>query len=175
MDPKFLRDVQDKGWWIEAVTQKTCLASCPVPGCGMMTQLRQGARVPPRAPGSDNTEVQVTDYEAVRVLLRERREQMGLSIREVEEDAGMAVDFLAKFERDTWNRAGTIRLPNLATFIEWAQVLGFEVYIRKGPMPPKVLRTIAQTREVADARKRQISEAQRRRELRAASDAQTRR
>ena len=75
------------------------------------------------------------------MFLRDRREGLGLTIREVEESAGITVDFLAKFEKDDPSK-----FPNAQTFFEWAKTLGYEVVLRPAPLPPTTLRILSDTR-----------------------------
>jgi len=111
--------------------------------------LRPGKSIPETcAIGPDLAEVTVEHFETARVFLRDRREQLCLTIKELEEAAGITVDFMAKFEKDDPSK-----IPNTQTFIEWAQSLGYDVVLRPGKLPPNVLRLMADTRERVLARR----------------------
>jgi len=149
MDPALLREIQRHGWLIESVTETDCVVKCPVEGCGMRTRLKKGKGIPPRL----NATVQLTEtaksFDEIRAMLRQRRLDLALSITEVEEAAGMAVDHLAKFERPEFSK-----IPNLETLIIWAGALGFELSLRPADLPLLTLRTISETRPMVKDRKR---------------------
>lgn len=152
MDPKFLRDVQAHGWVVEAVSEDACIAKCRNSGCTVRLRLRQSSLLQSTGPRNSGQDFSVTSFDDVRVFLRDRRQALTLNINEVEEIAGMTPDFLAKFERDTWADAGTVRQPNVQTFVEWAGSLGYEVVLRPIGLPAKALSYIAQTRDRFRAR-----------------------
>lgn len=151
VDIEFLKAVQRAGWHIVTADETRCVATCPEAGCGARVMLRPGQRIPQRAikPPNDH---KFTGFDDARRFLRDRRESLCLTIRELEETAGMSVDFLAKFERDDWDKTGTIRQPNVSTFAEWAQALGYELVLRPTSLPPIVLRAVADTRKRTHAR-----------------------
>lgn len=160
VDVKFLRDVQSAGWVIRAVDQGGVLAGCPRSGCALKVKLRQGARIPDTCrPGPDLAEVTVGVFDDARVFLRQRRNDLALNIKEVEEVAGITVDYLAKFEKDNPSK-----IPNAQTFIEWAQSLGYAVVLRPDRLPVYALRTITDTRAVAASRIKMQAHHQARRE-----------
>lgn len=148
--PEFLKEVQAAGWRIERVNPDDVVAGCPQPGCGLKVKLtpkspiREACPAPTVAP-----EVVVRTFEDARKVLRPRRDALFLTIKEVEEVAGMAVDYLAKFEKDNPSK-----YPNVQTFIEWAQTLGYEVVLRPAELPPLALRVIADTRHLLKQRVR---------------------
>ena len=163
VDLKFLRAVQRAGWQVQGADEGRCIARCPSPGCGVKVALTPGRSVPARSAPSFSVEKHVTGFEDARSFLKERRLDLLFTIQEVEEIAGMTVDFLAKFEREDWATAGTVRQPNVQTFVEWAQALGYNVVLVPGELPPYALRMIEQTRPRAAARlKRRRLEAGRR-------------
>lgn len=156
MDPKFLKRIEDQGWVVESVEQDGVTARCPGKGCGLKTKFKEHAGgIPARAPiGFKGLDIAVGDFDGARQVLRERRETLGLTIREVEELAGIAIDFLAKFERDTWDDDKWRKLPNAQTFMEWAQALGYEFVLRPIELPRPTRRVITQTRDRTKARRK---------------------
>lgn len=147
-DPKFLKDVQDAGWLVKAVVEGSCVAKCPTSGCSMMALLAEGKHIPKRVvERGPSADMLVTGYDVGRQILRERRRELLLTIKEVEIASGIAEDHAAKFERDEWSRQ-----PNAETFIEWAAALGFEVVLRPVELPPITLRMIAESRDRVPAR-----------------------
>lgn len=150
MDAAYLKDVQRAGWVIEAVDTDACVARCPVQGCGMKVRLQNSTRIPQCHTASRRaiTDIPIASFEELRVAMRERREELALSIRDVEDVAGMTVDYLAKFEKDDPSK-----IPNAQTTLEWIQALGYEVIIRPAQIPPYGLRIIAETRDRARHRR----------------------
>lgn len=160
MDPKFIKDVQAAGWHIEAATSEFVIAKCPSVGCNLRAKLNQDQHIPQVDPGCRRsfTDRKVEKFDDIRLILRERRENLALSIREVEEIGGIAVDHLAKMEKDEFTKQ-----PNAQTLIEWAQALGFELVLRPAELTNYALRTICDTRDkVAPRQKRFTLEARRR-------------
>ena len=150
MDQKFLRDVQAAGWQIRAVDQDKVVAGCPRSGCTLNVNLRNGAKIPETCrEGPDLAEVRVRTYDDARLFLRDRRESLSLTIREVEEVAGAAVDHLAKAEKDNPSK-----FPNAQLLIEWAASLGYDLVLRPAMLPGMALRYISDTRSEVGARSR---------------------
>lgn len=168
MDTKFVKDVQAAGWSIEAVTKDTVIAKCPSAGCNLYAELKQGGVVPAVDPGArrDPIDQQVATYDTIRKMLRQRRESLLLTIRELEEVAGLEPDLLAKVERD-----GTKKIPNVQTMLDWAGALGFELVLRPVPMTALALRTIVETRDKTAARSKRMTLENRRRGERASRGA----
>lgn len=160
MKPEFLRKVQQAGWHIEKVTEDAVQAKCPSAGCALRAMLAEGGFVPDCDPARsrDLVDRKVETYDDIRLMLRERRESLGLSIREVEEIGGMATDHLAKAEKDD-----PVKIPNANLLIEWAQSLGFELVLRPTDMTPYAIRTICDTRGVQERRSRRFDIEARRR------------
>ena len=152
VEQNFLRDVQRSGWQVEAVDAHGCVARCGSPGCKVRVKLRQGAAIPQRCSSGADQAVPLTDYDTARVFLRGRREDLHLTIAEVEEVAGMTPDRLAKCERDDWSK-----MPNAQTFFEWAQALGYRVVLEPAALPPLMLSVIAQTRALVPSRARRTA------------------
>ena len=149
MDPALLREIQRHGWLIESVGETDCVVKCPVEGCGMRTRLKKGRKVPPRLNPAVHLSEVAESFDGIRAALRARRQELCLSITEVEEAAGMTEAHLAKFERPEYSK-----IPNLETLIIWAGALGYELTLRAADLPPKTLRTISETRALVPDRTR---------------------
>ncbi len=149
MDTKFLREVQKAGWFIEKVTDSFVIGKCPSQGCHMRAKLCHKMPVPAVDPLDRRAQkdITLTGYDPARRILRDRREKLALSIREMEEISGIVDDHLAKMEKDSYTK-----IPNAQTFIEWAQALGFEVVLRPAGLTLLSLRTIIDTREKLPSR-----------------------
>lgn len=160
MDIKFVKDVEVAGWSVQAVTDDAVIAKCPSAGCGLHAQLKLGCAIPAVDPGGrrDPIDRKVEKYDDIRLLLREKREKFLLSIREVEEIAGLETDLLAKVERD-----GTKKIPNVQTLIDWCGSLGFELVLRPVPLTAYAVRTIVETRDKTAARTKRMTIENRRR------------
>lgn len=147
MDPRFLRDVQTAGWNISEVDDHNVLAKCPRFGCELKVLLNPAKPIPAtRKTDADLAEIAVPSFNAALEFLMDRRNELGLNQAELEECIGLTKDHLAKVESE-------VRIPNIMTFIEWAQGLGYGVYLRPIGLPPLTLSTIAQTRDKAKIRK----------------------
>ena len=147
----FLRRVQQSGWRIESVDGDTCTVRCPRAGCDMRARFRAALDVPPRNLPLHSLDEPVRSFDDARALLKARREELGLTIAEVEHVSGIADDHLAKCERTAFDK-----MPNVQTFMEWAQALGFDVILRPAELPPVVLRVISETRDKLPARRRRF-------------------
>lgn len=160
MDVKFLREVQAKGWHVEAATETAVIAKCPSVGCNLRAKLACNAHIPEVDPNKSRgiLDRKVEKYDDIREILRARREGLALTIREIEEISGIAVDHLAKMEKDDFRKQ-----PNAQTLIEWAQALGFELVLRPIDMPIYALRTICDTRDKLASRSKRFSLENRRR------------
>ena len=147
-----MRDVQKAGWQIASVDSEAALVACPRAGCSLKVRLRSGSKIPPAClSGPDMAQVVVTTFEDARLALRARRESLGLTIKELEEVAGAAVDHLAKAEKNNPSK-----YPNTQLLIEWATALGYEVVLRPAPMPAIALRYLADSRSQAAARSKML-------------------
>ena len=151
MNADFLKAVQAAGWTIESADGSVCIVTCPTPGCGMRARFRQDGAVPQRDVPFLRYDEPVTTFSEAQEVLRRRRQNLGLTIPEVEDIAGMAGDHLAKFERVDYSRP-----PGIEIFLEWCGALGMEVVLRHGDLPPVALRVIADTRSRAKARQRRF-------------------
>ena len=158
MDQKFLIKAQEAGWIVESVEEGSCIVKCPSAGCGMRARVKEKGDVPPRINNRVRLDFVAASFDAVRLFLRGRREDLRLNIAEVEEAAGLTVDHLAKFERDN---AG--KIPNVEMFLLWANALGFEVVLRPTDLPRRTLREIVNTRDraVRRGRRNQIEQSRR--------------
>jgi len=162
MDLKFLKEVQSLGWHINGVLGDEVRVSCPAVGCGMKAKLKQGSSIPFADPGSrrNRLDVPLQSYDDLRRALRGRREDLALTILEVEEIGGIATDHLAKFEKDAHTK-----MPNAQTLIEWVQALGYELVLRPADLTPFAMRVVCDTRDkVASRSKRFTAEGRRRNE-----------
>lgn len=149
MKAEFLRQVQAAGWNILTADETDVWVGCPRAGCNLTTRMRDGGLVPASCrPLPVLAEIVVEQFDDARRELRGRREQLCLSIKDVEEAAGIAGDFLAKFEKDE-----VAKIPNAQTFIEWVQALGYTVVLRPTGLPPYALRIISDTRKHVVRRK----------------------
>lgn len=148
MDQSFLKDVQAKGWPIELVTEDLVVSPCPNLSCNVRVNLKNGTKIPTACkPGVEPRSQVVTVFDDARVFLRARREELRFTIRDVESISGMADDFLAKFEKEKPSK-----YPNVQTFVEWAQSLGFKVVLMPAELPPLALRILAETRHLIPSR-----------------------
>lgn len=150
IDPPFIKAVQKAGWLIKEVDADRVVGSCPHAGCGMSVDLKPGRAIPATCGHrSDAGERTIGSYTAARDALRWRRESLCLTIKEVEEVAGVTVDHLAKAEKDDPDRVISTQI-----FIEWAKSLGYDVVLRPTEIPPMTARYIADTRHRMEARRR---------------------
>lgn len=144
VDRKFLRDVQDEGWHVEQVGTEEVIARCPREGCGMRAKLSSAAPVP--SIDHDWTGRgyfdQVSFYAEWQNVLRGRREELGLTLHELEDVLGVATDYLAKAEKPS-----PAKIPNLQTALDWASALGLRVVIVPGPIQEaSALQAVVDTR-----------------------------
>ena len=161
MDTKFLKEVQKNGWVIKEVTESYVFVTCSSGGCSLRLQLAPAKGVPSLMPSCDSTSCDrpVANFDDVRRVLRPRREELALTIHEVEDSAGITVDFVAKFEKDNPSK-----YPNFQTTIEWAKSLGYEFVLRPTDLPPKTLLMISTSRDKAATRRKMSETLNRRRE-----------
>jgi len=164
MDAKFVKDVQSKGWSVQAVSKDAVVAKCPSAGCNLFAELKYGGHIPEVDPGCrrDPIDLQVASYDEIRLHLRAARERLLLSIREVEEISGIASDHLAKVEKDH-----NPRMPPAQMLFDWAGALGYELVLRPVPLPALAIRTIMDTRDKTAARTKRNTMESRRRAVRA--------
>lgn len=160
MDAKFVKEVQAQGWSVQAVDDDAVIAKCPSAGCGLHAKLVYGQHIPAVDPGCRRNvlDQEVATWNDIRLKLREQREMLRLTIREVEEVAGIEPDLVAKVERD-----GSQKIPNVQTLMDWAGSLGFELVMRPIPMTGYAIRTIIETRDKLAARSKRMTLENRRR------------
>lgn len=151
MNPDDLKAVQRAGWAIAGVDEQTVTAKCPTHGCGMMARFKVGGTIPRRDVGATRFDTVVTCFDDAREVLKSRRQELGLTIPEVEHISGIAGDHLAKFEKTDFSR-----IPNIETLMSWTAALGYEVVLRHGELPAVTLRWIADTRPKIEARRRRF-------------------
>lgn len=144
MNPDFLKRAQGEGWNIIAADGENVWLGCARAGCNFQFKVRDGAAIPATCrPQPLLAEIHVGSFEDMRMALRDRREQLCLSIKDVEDAAGLATDHLAKFEKDA-----TLKIPNIQTAMDWAQALGYTLVLRQTGMPQVTLGLIARTRHL---------------------------
>ena len=148
--PEFLRRVQDAGWNIVGVDQVSLWIGCPWAGCGLKTRHKAGSAIPTACRSElPIAEIVLEDYvRQARPALRDRRQQLGLSIKELEYVSGIAGDHLAKMEKNDPSK-----IPNILTFTDWARTLGFKILLVPDAMPQVMLTQIAETRAAQDRRR----------------------
>lgn len=145
----FLKALQIAGWIIKTVDEERAVVSCPRAGCGLDLAYRPGAKIHQACEDSRIGAQRVDSFSHLAKVLRERREDLCLSIKDVEEICGMAEDYLAKFEKDN-----PARVPPFNTIRDWAEGLGFSIWIMPENMPALALRLISSNRDKVAMRKR---------------------
>lgn len=152
IDPKFLRDVQRKGWLVLAVDEGAAVGLCPRHGCAVRLRMKPGNQIPePCVRDAIPGEIAVDSFDHGRRALRAKRESLALTIRDTESCAGLADDHLAKVEMDDAQR-----VPNVDTFVLWANTLGYEVVLVPCALPPAILRILSETRDRLQMRRDKI-------------------
>lgn len=149
-DMAFLREVQARGWTVEAAKDGECIVSCASFGCGVRLKLRKGGAIPQRADSPWRPGLTIASYDDLLDVLILRRKTLRLSIEEVEDVAGLTQDHISKFERRG-------RVPNAETLLIWLQSLGYEMILRPCPLPAPTLRAIATTRAREESRSRRFA------------------
>jgi hypothetical protein len=144
----FLRDLQRRGWLIESATAEACVARCPEPGCSVRTHITEGGRIPQRYTVDDQGWIPLTGANHAVDVARQRRQQLRLSIAEVEECAGLTADHIAKAE--------TGRQFNVDTACVWFPAIGYDLVLVPRPLPSVTLRVLAETRALEDSRGRRF-------------------
>lgn len=152
-----LQKAQRAGWIIEGCDDDGMLCRCPSAGCGLRVKIKYGGPIQSCDPGlnRDPRSIQIGSYEDVRKILRDRREDLLLTIMEVEDIAGLTHGHLMKAEKEN-----PTRTPGLDIIAEWAAALGYEVVLRPTQLPKLSLRIIDETRRY---RGRRLQERARRR------------
>lgn len=157
----FLKSIEERGWMVETADKGGCIAKCKTPGCSMRIRIKEGGVIPYREVGPKHSLDQpIHSFDDVRNVLRDRRENLGLIISEVEEVAGIAGDHIAKFECDGYQKHA--RIPNVQTFLYWANALGYEVVLRPSVLPAVTCRRISETREQWPTRRKRTQRLRRR-------------
>lgn len=96
--------------------------------------------------------LRVATYAEARDALRDLRERLCLTILEVEAAADLCQGHLAKIEPDH-----SQRIPNVETFIKWADALGFDLVLVRKPFPPRMVDVMCEARHHYDARERRLA------------------
>ena len=142
VDQTFLNAVERAGWRITFADLESVNAMCPREGCTMSAKLQPGKRIPETCgPITSKHQVQMTGFFQARQVLLETRQMLCLSITETEDAAGLTDDHIAKVEKYEIDR-----VPNVDTFIYWANALGWKVMLVRGDLPPRTKRILADTR-----------------------------
>lgn len=146
-----LKKAQDAGWVLVGATDKYSICRCPSYGCGVKLRIPYGTTPQRCDPGLSRDPISepVGSYDELRRKLRHRREEMLLSIPEVEDIAGLTVDHIKKAEKDNPSR-----IPEFDTLVLWAQALGFELVLRHSGLPNLGIRFIDDTRRWRPRRKK---------------------
>lgn len=169
IDPTFMRKVQDAGWRIIGADQLAVWVSCPREGCELKTRFKPGGSLPSAcARGPDLATIYVDTFDDARIPLRQRREELGLIIKDIEDSAGIADDFLSKFEKDEPSK-----IPNAQTFFEWCAALGYQVVLQPAPLTPRTMRLISESRDKQDRREIHRNTHAKRRAQKAAKQGET--
>lgn len=158
VDAKFLERVQSAGWNVLRVSEKDVVAACPSASCCMKAELSPDQPVPQISRQDNRGDMMVETYDQIRLALRGRRHDLGLSIKDVEEATGMTSDHLAKMEKD-----GPSREPSIFLLMCWLEALGFDLVLRAKPMPRITLKAIEDTRAIQSRRRKIVSASENRR------------
>ncbi len=134
-----LKRAQAAGWLVLRNDAQGAIGACPREGCGVTVRLMPDRPVPSAcAPQTGLNDVLVGSNEDARVALRARRQQLGLSLHDVDEITGLTVDHVAKAEKPNPSKAMGMDLLPI-----WAAALGYEVVLRPRALPPLALRILA--------------------------------
>jgi transcriptional regulator with XRE-family HTH domain len=140
--PEFMAAIQKAGWRIVAADDHCVTCACGNPGCSLKIKLEPAKPIP--RPWDESSVVaweRVTDADGLRRSLRNRREELGLTIPEVEEGIGLVDGHLGKIEKDYPSK-----IPNVMTLLWLMRCLGLAMYIAPYELPHPMLRTISATR-----------------------------
>lgn len=149
---EFMHRVQRQGWSIVSADESGVTARCRARGCAMGARLSLDGHVPKVCkPDTGPQEITVEVFEHIRVTLKARREELQLTIAELEDIIGMARDQIAKCERENPSR-----IPNVQTIMEWGEALGYRFAMIPANLPAITLRHIETTRDVAEWRKKKL-------------------
>jgi transcriptional regulator with XRE-family HTH domain len=148
--PDFIRQVQDAGWHIVAADTDSVWIGCPRGGCNLRTRIKAGSSIPRTCRSEAPVGmIEVDDYVNVaRPALRERRQQLGLTIKDIEEVSGIADDHLAKMQKENPSK-----IPNILTFTDWARSLGFKLVLIPAELPQVTINKIVETRPAQERRR----------------------
>jgi transcriptional regulator with XRE-family HTH domain len=147
-----IKDAQRKGWVVVAVDKSEIILRCPSHGCGLKAKFPAGKRIPSVDPCASRNpvDIPVGSYPDIQRELKERREELCLSISEVEEAAGLAHGHIGKAEKENPDRT-----PQIGTLLLWMQALGYELVLRRSDLTPYTARLIEGSRERAASRRLQ--------------------
>lgn len=151
IDMNFIRLLQSRGWQVVEVGEDSCRVRCRATGCGLMAVLKSSGHVPQVDPQKNRNvlDIDVRNYDDLLNALRQRRQDLKLSIREIEAACGLADDHLAKIEKP-----GSVKIPNAQIAIDLCNTLGFDVVLRPSDLPRPTIQKILETRELIESRAR---------------------
>lgn len=112
-----------------------------------------GKQIPQRiVPDAPSLDIVVESWADLKLILKDRREELGLTIREVEEVTGIADDHVAKMEP-----INASRQPNVDTLKHWTGGIGYELVLRPVALPPVTLAMIEETRDRTPGRTKRFA------------------
>lgn len=163
VDTKFLKDIQKAGWSVVSATDTEVIGQCGNVNCQLRAKLTEGSFIPSTCEGRSHRvfEPQIFDLQSWIEVLRDRRQQLCLSIRDVEAVIGHATDSVAKYESQKSDKVPTVEFMFL-----WSQAVGLDFLARPTNLSNYAVRIISETRGQIPARTKRFSlEARRRGKL----------
>ena len=152
LTPEYVREVQAAGWNVIAADMDSVWVGCPRGGCNLRLRLKSGSAIPSVCRTiAPMPEIVIRDwFNDFRPALRERRQELGLNIKDTEDVSGIATDHLAKMEKDDPSK-----VPNIMTAIYHANALGYELVLRPRSegLPLMTINRIIETRPIQERRK----------------------
>ena len=136
----WLRAVSDSGWVVEGRDGDRLVIRCPAVGCRVQAMIAPGSVPAPCDPGARRGawDHPVADYEELKLFLRQRRQDLGFTIEDVDQAAGWPSDrYVSKLE------VGASKTVTMPTLVLWAGALGYELVLRPTPLPPVARRILA--------------------------------
>lgn len=142
---------QNRGWMVEAVDEDRIVGRCPAHGCGLKAVLKAGSKIPQCDPDlrRDPTMLPIGIYDDLRLILKERREGLNLSMGDIEFASGLADGHVNKMESPN-----PARIPQIDTVLLWLQSLGYELVVRPTELPPATASILEGTRDMSGIRAR---------------------
>jgi len=154
LTPEYLQAVQRQGWNVRFVTDDHVRVSCPQPGCDLIARFNHGQPVPRACQPSVGR--LINSYDDLREVWQARQQELALSNFDVAHVVGCEDSYYAKIIRASWNDPSVTakRMPNAQFALEISQGLGVQIIAVEGPLPPRALRTITDSRHLALSRLR---------------------